>query len=476
MKDMREKPFYITTPIYYANAKPHIGHAYTTIIADILARFHRGREGAFLLTGMDEHGGKIAARAAEEGISPQELVDRVSEDFRRFWRKLEINCDNFIRTTDPRHKAAVQEALSRLYREGKIYKGDYEGLYCLGCESFKSESDLTDDGLCPDHGKKPEKMREETYLLKMAEKQSELIGVIETDRLKISPSRYKKEILSFLRGQKLADLSVSRVNVSWGVPLPFDEKHTSYVWFDAFLNYLTGVGWDGGERAPEIWPADIHLIGKDILRVHATIWPIMLMHLGLPLPREIRVHGHILSGGAKMSKTLGNVISIDEMLTSFGPDATRYLLAGAGRFTEDIDLAMPALIDRYNAELANGLGNLFSRVIALGKGEDFPEKPEKKSFRERFRQALLECRPDLAAAEIVSLVRESNALIERKRLWTLRESDREEFAAVMGELSADLRLLADLCEVFMPAAAAEMREILHRKKAKVLFQRVNKSN
>jgi len=395
--------FYITTPIYYANAKPHIGHAYTTVAADILARWNRQqRKKTFLLTGTDEYGLKIQKKTEEAGKDSQQFVDEIAEEFKSLCEKLNINYDNFIRTTDKKHKETVQKVLQLLYDKGLIYKGTYEGLYCVGCEQFKNKSDLV-DGKCPEHNIKPEIIKEESYLLKMEEVQSQLTEKIKSDEFKIGPEKYKREILSFLERQKLQDVSISRKNVSWGIPLPFDKNYTTYVWVDAFLNYLTGVGWNGslplekGElerdlknnvvdesnilqskesfkspRSPFLkgenlgfWPPDIQLIGKDILRMHATMWPIMLLHLGIELPRELFVHGHILSEGKKMSKTLGNVIGIDEMLEKFGTDGTRYLLMSAGSFGEDIDMTMERMVEKYNADLANGLGNLISRVVKL---------------------------------------------------------------------------------------------------------------
>jgi methionyl-tRNA synthetase len=304
--------FYITTPIYYVNAKPHIGHAYTTIAADVLARFYKqqlGEDKVFFLTGTDEHGQKIQKVAEAAGKDPQKFTDEIAGEFKGLWEKLDIKYNNFIRTTDKNHKKAVQKVLQTLKDNGAIYKGEYEGLYCVGCEQFKNESDLV-DGKCPDHNIVPELLKEESYMLKLTEIQPELIRKIESDEFRIAPEKYKKEILSFLKSQELRDVSVSRKNVSWGIPLPFDESHTTYVWVDAFLNYLTGLGWDGDEKnIPEFWPVDVQLIGKDIPRVHATIWPAILMHLGMELPKVLFTHGHILSGGKKMSKTLGNAIS-----------------------------------------------------------------------------------------------------------------------------------------------------------------------
>ncbi|MFC1608765.1 methionine--tRNA ligase [Patescibacteria group bacterium] len=476
--------FYITTPIYYANAAPHIGHAYTTIAADTLTRFHKLEgEKSFMLTGMDEHGAKIQERAEGEGKTPQELVDGVAEEFKSLWGELDIKYSNFIRTTDSDHKGAVQKALQDLYDKSVIYKGEYEGLYCVGCEQFLNESDLV-DGKCPDHNKEPDVVKEESYMLKMGEKQQELIEKIKSNELEIYPARYKNEILSFLEGQELKDLSISRKNVSWGIELPFDENHTTYVWFDAFLNYITGLNWDGDiENMPELWPANVHLIGKDILRVHATIWPVMLMHLGIELPKKIFTHGHILSDGKKMSKTLGNVIAIGDMIEKFGIDGTRYLLLSAGTFSEDVDVTMERMTEKYNADLANGLGNLVSRVVKLSEDLDLNESIKEAIVEPA--KVRSECKSDVlgdtleklefskALENIWNLVRESNKKIEETKPWELKKTDQDKFEAVMGGLVLDLFRLSQLLIPFMPETAEKIKIALETKEREILFQRIS---
>lgn len=467
-----KKTFYISTPIYYVNAKPHIGHAYTTIAADILARFHRDvlGEKTFFLTGTDEHGLKIQREAEKNGKNPQEFTDEIAKEFKSLWNKLDIKCDNFIRTTDENHKKAVQKVLETLYDKGAIYKGEYEGLYCVGCEQFKNESDLI-DGKCPDHNIVPELIKEESYLLKLTDIQPELIKKIESDEFKITPEKYKKEILSFLQNQTLRDVSVSRKNVSWGIPLPFDPTHTTYVWADAFLNYLTGLGWNGDEKnIPEFWPADIQLIGKDILRVHATIWPAILLHLGIKLPRVLFTHGHILSGGKKMSKTLGNVISIDQMLEKFGVDGTRYLLMSAGTFGTDVDVTMERLIEKYNADLANGLGNLLSRVIKLAEEIETEGKKvmsiEVGSFIDKMELGL-------ALGTIwQSIIKADNKFIDDTKPWELKKTDEKKFKEVMDKLISDLCLIAELLIPFMPETSEKIKKALETKKVDPLFQRI----
>ena len=469
------KKFYITTPVYYVNDKPHIGHAYTTIAADVLARFYREKgEDVFLLTGTDEHGLKIQHKAEETGKEPQKFVDEIAGEFKSLWDKLGIKYNNFIRTTDPKHKEAVQRVLQTLYDKDAIHKGEYEGLYCIGCEQFKSENELV-NGRCPDHDTVLEKVREECYLLKMEEKQKELIEKIEKDEFRIKPEKYKKEILSFLKNEKLKDISISRKNVRWGVPLPFDPDHTTYVWFDAFLSYLTGLGWDGGaDKIPEQWAPDIQLIGKEILRVHATIWPVMLMHLGVDFPKLLFTHGHIQSGGRKMSKTIGNVIGINEMLRKFGVDGTRYLLMSAGTFGEDVDVTMERMTEKYNADLANGLGNLISRLVKLGSISNFKFQISNQAQNLNDKILSFVERLDLnqALEEIWKIIRMDDKFIEDNKPWELVKNDEDEFRKVMQKLTSDLQLISELLIPFLPETAEKIKEILETKKAKILFPRL----
>jgi methionyl-tRNA synthetase len=473
------KKLYITTPIYYVNDVPHIGHAYTTIAADVLARFHRSQgDNVFLLTGTDEHGLKIQHKAEEAGKKPQRFVDEIAGEFKKLWNKLGIGHDNFIRTTDPAHKKAVEKALQTLYEKGAIYKGEYEGLYCVACEQFRHENELV-DGRCPDHDIVLEKIKEECYLLKMADLQEKLISEIENDNFSIWPERYKKEILSFLKNEKLKDISISRKNVSWGIPLPFDKEHTTYVWVDAFLNYLTGLGWGGStlepsSRVARFWPADVQLIGKDILRVHATIWPIMLLHLGIPLPKMLFVHGHIRSGGRKMSKTLGNTISIEEMLEKFGVDGTRYLLMSAGTFGEDVDVTMERMVEKYNADLANGLGNLVSRVVKMlrnTKSEILNPKQIQNSKSE-IRNFILNLEINQALEHVWNIIRRDDKFVEDNKPWELAKNDEKKFEEVMKKLVSDLYLISELVVFFMPETAEKIKKALGTKKANILFPRV----
>ena len=364
------KKFYVTTPIYYVNAKPHIGHTYTTIAADILARYHRFiGEDTFFATGTDEHGAKIAQKAASVGKNPKNYADEVAAQFQMSWDEMNISNDRFIRTTDEKHKKAVQTALQYMYDKGDIYKDKYEGLYCTGCEQFKNKKDLV-DGKCSDHQTIPEEMSEETYVFKMSKYSSQLLKMIKNDELCIRPLSRKNEILSFYKNEGLKDVSFSRQNVTWGIPLPWDKSHTAYVWSDAFLNYLTILGWKGNgpklsPEAKKFWPADVQLMSKDILRVHSTIWPAMLLSLGIPVQKLIFVHGFFLVDGQKMSKSIGNVIAPEDLVAKYGVDATRYLLISSTPFGHDGDIGWEKFDEKYNADLANGIGNLVSRSITL---------------------------------------------------------------------------------------------------------------
>jgi len=472
MKNTSNKPFYVITPIYYVNAKPHVGHAYTTIVADCVARYQRlsGKE-VFFSVGTDEHGMNIEKRAEEAGKPPEIFVAEIALIFKDLWAKLNISYSKFIRTTDPEHKEAVQKVLQDFYDRKIIYKGFYEGLYCTGCEQFKVRSDLALDK-CPDHNRAPEIMKEETYLMKMTELQPELIRKIENDELEVRTEKYKKEILSFLKNEKLEDISISRKNVSWGIPLPFDDTHTTYVWLDAFLNYLTVLGWDGDrEKMPREWPADVQFLGKDILRVHATIWPIMLLHLGFPLPKLLFTHGHILSGGRKMSKTIGNTISADLMIEKFGVDGTRYLLMSAGTFGEDVDLTMERMTEKYNADLANGLGNLLSRVIKLS--EQLEKLPFWTKITKDFYPSLIEEYKFSEALErIWHEVRNANKYIDDHKPWELVTGNKDEFIKVMDYLFLKISGIAYKLKPFMPGTSEKIEKALRERKTTSLFERI----
>jgi methionyl-tRNA synthetase len=457
------KKFYITTPIYYVNNKPHIGHAYTTIAADVLARYYRQQNHeVFFLTGTDEHGANIEKIAEEARQDPQDFVDSIAEQFKTAWKKLDISYDRFIRTTEAEHMIAVQTALEYMYKKGDIYLGTYEGLYCPKCEQYKNEKDLI-DGKCPDHNIEPQVMHEESYMFRLSKYADQILKKIESDEFRIKPAGRKNEILSFYKN-KLTDVSFSRKNVRWGVELPWDTNHTTYVWADAFLNYLTGLGWNGNsENVPDFWPPDIELMSRDILRVHATIWPAMLLSLDLPLPKELFVHGYFMIDGQKMSKSIGNVIAPADLVKKYGTDATRYLLMSATPFGNDGDIGWGKFDEKYNADLANNLGNLVSRVLNMVEKYCDGSIPKQHSWpidlrnlaKSNFHAAMNNVQFDQALNEVWLLIAAANQLIDNKAPWLLMKDakNKDEVAAVLGQLVDLLYLVAELINPFMPTTA-----------------------
>jgi methionyl-tRNA synthetase len=460
--------FYITTPIYYVNAKPHIGHAYTTITADILARYHRMRgEEVFFLTGTDEHGAKIQQIADKIGKKPKEFVDEISAAFSATWDILNISNDNFIRTTDPAHEKVVQDVAQEFFDKGFIYKGKYEALYCVGCEQYKTRVELV-DGKCPDHKCEPEMRSEESYLFKMSEFQEELLKRIKNDELKISPETRKNEIISFYEKEGLKDIAISRKkeNVPWGIELPFDKDHTLYVWIDAFLNYLTGLSWPKNkDNYKKFWPADVQLMSKDILRVHATIWPAMLLAIGKKLPEQIFVHGYFTIDGQKMSKSLGNVIDPVELANKYGVDEVRYFLSREVSLGEDGDFSFARLEERYNAELANGLGNLVARVLAMCEKYFDGKVPEKTSGSvektwQSYEINMEKLALHLAVKDVWDLISFCDQFINTEAPWQLAKIDKERLSRVIYTLLETLRHIAWLIAPFMPMTSDKIFEQL----------------
>ncbi|MCK9337740.1 MAG: methionine--tRNA ligase [Arcobacteraceae bacterium] len=369
------KKIYITTPIYYVNDVAHIGHAYTTIIADVLARYSRlvGYD-TFFLTGTDEHGQKIEQSATARGKTPKEYADTISGEFRKLWDDFDITYDKFIRTTDEEHKVGVQNAFEKMYKKGDIYKGEYEGYYCVSCETFFMEKQLIDGEGCPDCGRPTQIVKEESYFFRLSQYETKLLDWYKNNPECILPKSKRNEIINFVEGG-LKDLSISRTSFDWGIKLPAsmnDDKHVMYVWLDALMNYITALGYGNGEENMQYWPAKVQLVGKDILRFHAIYWPAFLMSLDLPLPHHIAAHGWWTRDGQKMSKSKGNVVNPKEVADAYGLDAFRYFMLREVPFGQDGDFSQKALIDRINSELGNDLGNLLNRIIGMsGKYSDF---------------------------------------------------------------------------------------------------------
>lgn len=450
--------FYVTTPIYYVNAQPHIGHLYTTVAADILARWHRQiGDQTFFLTGTDEHGAKIAEKAMEAGVEPQAFADGVAESFKTAWQSFNISNDRFIRTTEADHKKAVQRAVAVMLEKGAIYKDKYEGLYCQGCEQFKNEKDLV-DGKCPDHLTVPQWMSEEAYMFKLSQYEAELVKRIKADEIMVRPLERKNEILSFIEQHGLKDVAFSREKVKWGIPFPGDENHTIYVWADAFLNYLTGLGWTGeAGECPEMWPADIQLMSKDILRVHATIWQAMLLALDLPTSKELFIHGFFMVEGQKMSKSLGNVIAPAELIERYGVDGARYLLMSATPFGHDGDIGRKFFDDKFTADLANGLGNLVSRVSKLLEQNEIITDLKIGNDVELIKivgENITDCRFDEALKVLWQKIGSLDELLSDKKPWKME--DKKEIEEVLIPTAQMILNIADLLQAFMPEISAKI--------------------
>ena len=467
--------FFITTPIYYVNDVPHLGHAYTTVAADLVARFRRlqGREVHFL-TGTDEHGQKVARTAEAKGLSPKDWTDQMVPRWTEVWDALHISNDDFIRTTEERHEGPVGRFVQELYDRGEIYLGSYEGLYCVGCEAFKQPDELV-DGLCPDHKVAPEVVKEENYFFRLSKYADRLIELYENDDRFVMPEARRNEVLGKVR-QGLEDLSISRVSFDWGVPLPWDERHVIYVWVDALQNYITAVGYGRDEDMfQRIWPADIHFVGKDILWFHSVIWPAMLMAMDLPLPRTVFAHGFLQVGGEKMSKSTLTGISPHDLIETFGVDGFRYYFMREISFGLDGSFSWESMVARYNSDLANDFGNLASRVLSMigryldGVVPQAPSEDELTSserdlyevYRSSFagmEKAIDAIAPHEALKASWAFVRKANAYVEEVAPWGLAkdESQRRRLEVVLYCLADSLSLLALMNAPALPVACSEL--------------------
>ena len=495
---MSEKQkYYITTAIAYTSGKPHIGNTYEIVLADAIARYKRSQGyDVFFQTGTDEHGQKIELKAQEAGISPKEFVDGVSAEIRRIWDLMDTSYDKFIRTTDADHERQVQKIFKKLYEQGDIYKGYYEGMYCTPCESFFTESQLV-DGKCPDCGREVQPAREEAYFFKMSKYADRLIEHINSHPEFIQPVSRKNEMMNNFLLPGLQDLCVSRTSFKWGIPVDFDDKHVVYVWLDALTNYITGIGYDADGNSTgqfqKLWPADLHLIGKDIIRFHTIYWPIFLMALGLPLPKQVFGHPWLLQGDGKMSKSKGNVLYADELVDFFGVDAVRYFVLHEMPFENDGVITWELMVERLNSDLANTLGNLVNRTVSMtnkyfggtvsDKGAAEEVDADLRSVTQRTPGVVEDKMNDLRVAdaitEIFNLFKRCNKYIDETTPWILAkdEAKKDRLETVLWNLIQSISAGAELLEPFMPSTSRKILEQLGgghvTEKPEILFQRLD---
>lgn len=488
------KKFYITTPIYYPSANFHIGHCYTTIAADAIARFKR-LEGydVFFQTGTDEHGAKIAQKASEAGVTPKEYVDKIIENAKDLWKALDISYDYFIRTTDEQHIKGVQAIFKKLYNQGDIYKGEYKGLYCVPCESFWTETQLV-DGKCPDCGREVKEVTEEAYFFRLSNYQDKLIEIYDKNPNFILPITRKNELVNNFIKPGLEDLCVSRTSVKWGIPVDFDPKHVVYVWIDALSNYITSLGYpdENAELFKKYWPADIHLVGKEITRFHAIIWPALLMALGLDTPKQVFGHGWLVINGGKISKSLGNYKDPREYIDSYGIDAVRYFVLREVPFGADGTFSEEALINRTNADLVNNLGNLFNRTVSMAH-KYFNGKVENKEVLEDYDKSLIDSVNNLdkvlnekmdglkineALDELFDVFRKCNKYIDEATPWVLAkdETKKARLETVLFNLLESIRVATVYLQAYLTDTAEKIFKVLNTDKTSYENNTFNKDN
>ena len=483
-QDCKKKPYYITTAIAYASGKPHIGNTYEIVLADSIARYKRAQGyDVFFQTGTDEHGQKIEEKAEAAGITPKEFVDKAAGEIKRIWDLMNTSYDKFIRTTDADHEAQVQKIFKKLYDQGDIYKGAYEGLYCTPCESFWTPSQLV-DGKCPDCGREVKPAKEEAYFFRMSKYAPQLIEYINSHPEFIQPVSRKNEMMNNFLLPGLQDLCVSRTTFDWGIPVTFDPKHVTYVWLDALTNYITGVGYDcdgnSTDQFKKYWPADLHLIGKDIIRFHTIYWPIFLMALGVPLPKQVFGHPWLLQGDGKMSKSKGNVLYADTLVDFFGVDAVRYFVLHEMPFENDGVISWELMVERMNSDLANILGNLVNRTISMSNkyfGGVVENKGVAEAVDEDLKAVVLEevkkvdakmaqLRVADAITEIFGIFRRCNKYIDETTPWTLAkdEAKKDRLATVLYNMTEAITIGASLLESFMPETSEKILAQLNTKK------------
>lgn len=456
------KKFFVTTPIYYVNDVPHIGHSYATIAADILARYHREiGDDTFFLTGVDENSQKTVLAAEKTGKDLETYTNELAKIWQTTWQKLGITNDDFIRTTEGRHEKTVIEFFKKVEANGDIYKGKYIGLYCVGHEAFLREDDLDESGLCPDHKTKPEKLEEENYFFSLSKYQNQILEFLEKNPKFIEPVERYHEILNFIKGG-LQDISITRSTQKWGIKAPNDPKHVIYVWFDALINYLSA--------APEKWPADLHIIGKDILRFHTVIWPAMLLSAGYPLPKKVFAHGFFTIEGTKISKSLGNTIDPIRIANDYGTDALRYFLFKEFPFGNDGDFSFERLNEVYNSDLANGLGNLVSRVARLAESLDLTgvEPKEKSLLDSDFRIHLDKLEFQQALDYIWDKIRTTDRSLETTKPWELIKTDPDKATSVIENLIRQIIEIQELLIPFLPETSKKIREQFSAPKIKLV--------